>query len=104
MGAAEAEYCQLTLAPKLASKAAVELYAQLKEHRGSMVALNASGVEQLGILCMQIIVSAAKTWNDEGVSFEVVEPSAAFVESAELVGLDVALMGVQSEWSETNDA
>lgn len=92
-----AGYCQITLEPKLASKAAADLHAQLAQHRTDTVVLDASKVEQLGVLCMQILVSAARSWTEAGRSFEVVDPSAAFRDSAETVGLDLALMGVECD-------
>lgn len=44
---------------------------------------------------MQILVSASKTWADAGKSFEVVDASEVLLKSAEAVGLDTALMGVE---------
>lgn len=99
-----AQYCQFALAPKLASKAAPDLYAQLKEYRGKVLILDGSGVEQIGVLCMQILVSAAQTWREEGTDFEIAEPSAALLDSMKVVGLDLSLAGVQAEWSEADDA
>lgn len=95
MGDVGTDYCQITLDSKLASRAAPELYAQLSAHRSNTIVLDASKVEQVGVLSMQILVSAAKTWSEAGVDFEVVEPSTAFRESAETIGVDLALLGVK---------
>lgn len=90
-------YCQITLEPKLASRAAPDLYAQLAKQRADTVVLDASKVEQIGVLSWQILVSAAKTWTDEGKSFEVIDPSAAFCSSAADLGLDLSLVGVETD-------
>lgn len=95
MSAEGAGYCQITLDPKLASRAAPELYAQLTAHQADTLVLDASKVEQIGILSMQILVSASKTWSDAGLDFEVVDPSTAFCSSAETIGIDLGLMGVK---------
>lgn len=95
MSESSAAYCQITLASKLASAAAADLYRQLAEHRDETLVLDASKVEQLGALCMQILVAAARSWGAAGRSFAIVDPSDAFLESAATVGLDPALMGVE---------
>ena len=90
-----AGYCQITLDAKLASRAAPDLFARLGEHRSDTVVLDASKVEQIGVLCMQILTSAARSWQQAGRGFEVIDPSEAFRSSAADVGLDLALMGVE---------
>lgn len=103
MSEAERGYCQIALEPKLASTAAPDLYKQLTEHRQDTIVLDASKVEQIGVLCMQILASAAKTWQAEDTGFEVIDPSAAFLESVQLAGIDPALVGVETG-GETTDA
>ncbi|MEM1380914.1 MAG: STAS domain-containing protein [Pseudomonadota bacterium] len=87
-------YCQINLAPKLVSTAAEDLYAALKEHRDEMVSLDGSAVEQVGVLCMQIIAAAAKSWSDQDLAFEVVSPSPAFLESMTTLGVPPEILGV----------
>jgi len=99
-----AGYCEITLEPKLASIAAPGLYAQLAEHRQDTLVLNASRVEQIGVLCMQILVSACQTWRSEGKDFEIVEPSDVFRKSTETVGLPLSLVGAETCGSDTDDA
>ena len=88
------EYSEVTLDAKLASTAAPGLFAQLKELRQQTVVLNASEVEQIGVLCIQIIMSASKTWADEGHSFEVIEPSEAFLSTLDVVGVTAQELGI----------
>ncbi len=99
-----AGYCQLTLDAKLASKAAPELHARLSEHRADTVVLDASAVTQVGALSMQIIASAAKSWSERGGSFEVVDPSDVFIESARNFGIDPALLGLETSGRDQDDA
>jgi chemotaxis protein CheX len=82
------------LEPKLASRAAPELYARLKAHREDSVVLDASKVEQIGVLALQILIAATRDWAARSTSFEVVDPSAAFCESAKTLGIDPELLGV----------
>jgi anti-anti-sigma regulatory factor len=70
------------------------LYAKLKEHRGDTMVLNASKVEQIGVLAFQILISAAKDWSFRSQEFEVVDPSAAFCESAKTLGIALPSLGV----------
>jgi anti-anti-sigma regulatory factor len=99
----EGGYCQITLDAKLASKAAPDLHSQIKEHRQDTIVLDASKVEQIGVLAMQIITSAAQTWRSENRGFEVVDPSPAFCTAARELGLDLALLGAEGD-EETVDA
>lgn len=89
------DYSEITLDAKLASTAAPGLFAQLKELRDQTVVLNASEVEQIGVLCMQILMSASKTWTDEGRSFEVVEPSEAFLSTIDVAGVSAEDLGIK---------
>jgi chemotaxis protein CheX len=43
-------------------------------------------VEHLGGLCLQIILAAAKSWRADGLEFQVVNPTPAFVDSLKLLG------------------
>lgn len=97
MADAQAEYCQITLESKLASTAAPGLYAKLQEHRSDTVVLDASQVEQLGVLCMQILASATKTWAEGSKTFEVIDPSEAFLKTVETVGLNADVFGVRGQ-------
>jgi len=47
-------------------KAAQPLKAALAEHRGASVRLDASDVERLGGLCLQVLIAARRAWSEEG--------------------------------------
>jgi anti-anti-sigma regulatory factor len=90
----ESSYREIELEPKLASRAAPALYEQLGRHRDETIVLNAAGVEQIGVLSMQVLIAAARDWPQRDKVFEVVEPSAAFCESAKILGIALGELGV----------
>ncbi|MEG2312993.1 STAS domain-containing protein [Brevundimonas sp.] len=56
----------ITLPAILDIRAAEPLKSELMQYRGHAVTLDASGVERLGGLCLQILLSAVKTWKADG--------------------------------------
>jgi chemotaxis protein CheX len=67
-------------------RAATPLRSEILSARGTPLALDASDVEHLGGLCLQIILAAAKSWRADGLEFQVVNPTPAFVDSLKLLG------------------
>ena len=61
----------LILAEVLDLNAAEPLKAELLALRGHPLTLDASGVERLGGLCLQILLSARKTWAADGVNLNL---------------------------------
>lgn len=59
-------------------KAAQPLKAALAEHRGASVRLDASDVERLGGLCLQVLVAARRAWSEEGHDLTIEPCSSAF--------------------------
>ncbi|MDB5441262.1 MAG: cheX protein [Caulobacteraceae bacterium] len=83
----------LCLADALDLNAAGPLAAQLIGLRGASVTLDASQVQRLGGLCLQVLLSARATWAADGQMFQVIDRSLAFDEALSLFGaprLDVA--------------
>ncbi|MCQ8784077.1 STAS domain-containing protein [Mangrovibrevibacter kandeliae] len=70
-------------------KAATPLAEQLSSLRGEAVALDASKVEQVGGLCLQVLLSAVATWKADGQPLELAAPSDAFEDGLKLLGLSV---------------
>ena len=70
----------LTLAEVLDLNAAEPLKAELLALRGHELTLDASAVERLGGLCLQILMSARKTWDADGVNLRLGSVSQAWVE------------------------
>ena len=76
----------LTLAPVLDLRAAEPLKAELLSRRDEALALDASGVDRLGGLCLQVLLSARKTWAADGQPFTVRAASDAFAAQWEAFG------------------
>lgn len=67
-------------------RAAGPLAAQLLALRGRAVSLDASGVERLGGLGLQVLLSARLSWRIEGLDFALASPSEAFQTDCALLG------------------
>ena len=68
--------------------AAGNLLADLQASRGCDVTLIASDVQRVGAQCIQVLLSAQKTWAADEAVFRLTEPSAEFVEGASLLGAE----------------
>ena len=77
----------IELASMLDLRAAKPLADQLLALRGSSVKLDASKVEKLGAQCVQVFLSAGRTWEADGSDIEVVDPSPAFLAALGVMGL-----------------
>lgn len=76
----------LKLAPKLDLRAASELYDALKEKSGSDLTLDASEVNHMGALAVQVIRSAAKSWSEAGMSLSMSACSTDLSDQLALLG------------------
>ncbi len=65
--------------------AATPLWANLNGVRGQALHLDASDVERLGGLCLQVLLAAQAQWRTDGVDFSIVNSSAAFAEGVRLM-------------------
>ena len=68
----------IVLATVLDMNAAEPLKAELLARRGQPVTLDASNVERLGGLCLQVLLSARKTWAADGVDLTITPQSQGF--------------------------
>lgn len=66
--------------------AAEQLKADFLGRRHSQISVDASRVQRLGGLCLQVILSAAETWAKDGCAFAIVNVSPAFEENARAMG------------------
>jgi chemotaxis protein CheX len=66
--------------------AAEPLRQALVELRGQPLALDGSGVERLGGLCLQVLVSAYKTWTEDGQDFHIEDCSPELRQKLALFG------------------
>jgi chemotaxis protein CheX len=69
---------KLLLEPVLDLGAAERLHARLTELRGQSLDIDASQVERLGGLCLQVLISARNTWQADGQSAVLGQSSTAF--------------------------
>jgi chemotaxis protein CheX len=69
---------------------ATELAKMLSAARGSDIVVDASGVERAGTQCLQVLLSAAASWQADHAGFSLVKPSDAFKDAVRLLGLEAA--------------
>ena len=78
-------------------KAAAPLKAELMARRGRDLVLDASGVQRLGGLCLQVLLSAARTWDVDGVNLRLGSVSQAWSEQSAAFGApDLLTEGAQA--------
>ena len=69
--------------------AAGPLANELLAVRGRNVDVDASAVERLGAQCLQVLLSARRTWDADGAEFSVVSPSSEFTSTLALLGAPI---------------
>ncbi len=79
---------RVRLASTLDMAAARPLAQELLAARGADVVIDASEVRHLGAQCLQVLTSAARTWQADRAGFAVVDPSDAFTGGTRLLGLE----------------
>ena len=80
------ELATVSLIPILDLQAAEPLRAELISLRGRPLEIDASQVNRLGGLCLQVLMSARKIWAEDGVPLTVSQPSSAFSEQLTAFG------------------
>ena len=78
-------------------RAADPLKAQLLAVRGQETALDASAVERLGGLCLQVLLSALATWRADGQSLTFINVSEAFASQWSAFGASTADLAPQGQ-------
>lgn len=84
--APQADRPRLRLPAVMDMRAAGPLAQELLALRGQPIDLDASGVERLGGLGLQVLLSARLTWRRDGLGFALVEPSEVFLADCALLG------------------
>ena len=77
MAAKKAARKSLSLAPVLDLNEASALHGKLMALRGNPVAIDASAVERVGALCVQVLMAGAKSWEEDNQSFTFAKVSDA---------------------------
>ncbi|MDM9619026.1 STAS domain-containing protein [Rhizobium sp. S96] len=79
----------LSLAAVLDLNEATALRDKLLGMRGSDVSIDASAVERVGALSAQVLMAAAKTWDQDKLAFTFTKVSDAFQKTMQLIGVDI---------------
>ena len=74
------------LPPALDARVAEALTQDILALRGQPVRLDASDVERVGGLGLQVLLSARLTWRSDGLGFALINPSEAFQADCALLG------------------
>jgi len=82
----------LTLPASLDLPSARPLAAALLARRGKPIVIDASAVGQVGAQCVQVLLSAKRTWQADGVSLSIVNCAPRMIEDLRLIGIDRTLM------------
>lgn len=78
----------LSLDTVLDLNAASTLHSRLMELRGSDLVIDASPVERVGALCIQVLMSASRTWEEEERSLTFSQMSDALTKTMQLSGVN----------------
>ena len=78
-------------------RAADPLKAQLLAVRGQETALDASAVERLGGLCLQVLLSALQTWRADGQTLTFINVTEAFASQWSALGASASDLAMQGE-------
>lgn len=90
-----AERVRIPLPAALNTSDSASLRATLIEaaKKGLTVAIDAADVERMSTACIQVLLSAGKTYQDQGTDFVLSRPSDAFIADFNDLGLFSILMG-----------
>jgi len=89
MAAKKAAPKKLSLAPVLDLNEAQALHGKLMALRGNDLAIDASSVERIGALCVQVLMAGAKSWEADKQSFTFSKASDAFTKTTQLIGVNI---------------
>ena len=77
----------LSLPNRLDTSAAPALMESILARRGRPLEMDASGVDVIGALCLEVIVAAGRQWEAERLDISLARPSDRFVTAAATLGL-----------------
>ena len=76
-----------SLPPRVDAAAAAALRNQLLAARGSDLTVDASRVQQISGLGVQVLLSAQQTWRTDGARFDLAQPSEPFLTTQRHLGV-----------------
>ncbi|HTO32777.1 MAG TPA: STAS domain-containing protein [Pararhizobium sp.] len=89
MATKKAAQKSLSLAPVLDLNEANALHGKLMGLRGNAIVIDASSVERIGALCVQVLMAGAKSWEEDKQSFTFAKVSDAFTKTTQLIGVNI---------------
>jgi chemotaxis protein CheX len=89
MAAKKAAQKSLSLGPVLDLNEANALHTKLTGLRGNALVIDASAVERVGALCVQVLMAGAKSWEEDKQSFTFAKVSDAFTKTTQLIGVNI---------------
>ena len=89
MASKKAAQKSLSLAPVLDLNEATALYQQLLNLKGKPLVIDASAVERVGTLCVQVLMAGAKSWEADRQAFTFSKVSDAFAKTTQLIGVNI---------------
>ena len=89
MATKKAAQKSLSLAPILDLNEANALHSKLMGLRGNALVIDASAVERVGALCVQVLMAGAKSWEEDKQSFTFAKVSDAFTKTTQLIGVNI---------------
>jgi chemotaxis protein CheX len=95
--AIESPPATLKLRPVLDLTAAAPLKAEFSALRGRPVSVDATDVDRVGALCLQVLMSAHSTWTSDGVAFSLGKTSPGFEEGLDNLGASFLLFSIPRE-------
>jgi chemotaxis protein CheX len=95
--AMESQAATLKLRPVLDLTAAAPLKAEFGALRGKPIRVDATDVDRVGALCLQVLMSAHSTWTSDGVAFSLGATSTAFEEGLDNLGASFLLFSIPRE-------
>jgi chemotaxis protein CheX len=87
---------RLRLGKTLDLRVAALLQGELLEARGRPVEVDASQVEQIGALCLQVLLAARNTWSADNVALRVTASSPEFDQGLALLGANAAQLSTDA--------
>jgi len=82
---------RIVLAPNLDLNAGAKLREDLLAKRGAALEVDASQVQRVGALCLQVLIAARHEWEHAKLSLIFTSPSAQFDEGIRLMGAGAVL-------------
>lgn len=92
LGAQDKAETAMQLPEFLDLPAAAPLVKSLLARRGNPIVIDGSAVQQVGAQCVQVLLSAKRTWDADGVPLSIVNCAPRMIEDLELLGVDSATL------------